>query len=140
MAQANAIKAGVADRVSFEMGNAAKLRFEESSYDMLISTGMLHALKDPVKMLGECHRVLKPGGEAWIYDPARVASKIDREKWKASLTFRERFIYMLLVLFRAVAPPPTYDRKQITEMIALTHFGEYRIEKEDDEIQIRLRK
>lgn len=140
MARVHAQKAGVADRLNFEVGNAAELRFEDESYDMVISTGMLHMLKDPVKVLRECYRVLKPGGEAWIYDPARVSSQLDKEKWKASLSVLERLSYLLFKLYLRINPPSTYGREQVEEMIAATKFKEYEIEEEDQEIKVKLRK
>ena len=140
MARVNARKAGVADRLNFEVGNAAKLRSEDESYDMVISTGMLHMLKDPVKVLRECHRVLKPRGEAWIYDPARVSSQMDKEKWKASLNIMEKLSYVLFNLYIRINPPYTYRREQVEEMIAATEFKEYEIEEENKEIKVRLKK
>jgi ubiquinone/menaquinone biosynthesis C-methylase UbiE len=140
MARANARKAGVAGRLNFEVGNAAKLRFEDASYDMVISTGMLHMLKDPVKVLMECYRVLKPGGEAWIYDPARVSSQMDQEKWKASLNAIEKLSYVLFKLYLRINPPHTYGREQVEVMIAVTKFTEYEIEEEDKEIKVKFRK
>lgn len=140
MARSNALKAGVAGRLNFEVGNAAKLRFEDESYDMVISTGMLHMLKDPVKVLMECYRVLRPGGEAWIYDPARVSSQMDKVKWKASLNVMERLSYVLFRLYLRISPPHTYGREQVEEMIAATKFKEYEIEEEDREIKVKLRK
>lgn len=140
MARENALKAGVADRLNFEIGNAARLRFEDGSYDMVVSTGMLHMLKSPVKVLRECYRVLKSGGETWIYDPAQVSSQIDKRKWKASLTFREKIIYRLFTLYTLINPPHTYNRKQIIEMIAATNFKEYWIEEKDKEIKLKLLK
>lgn len=140
MARVNARKAGVANRLNFEIGNAAEIPFEDGSYDMVISTGMIHMLKDPVKVLRECYRVLRPGGEAWIYDPARVSSHLDKEKWKASLNVMERLSYVLFMLFICVSPPHTYSREQVEEMIAATQFKEYDIEEEDKEIRIRLKK
>lgn len=140
MARSNALKAGVAGRLNFEVGNAAKLRFEDESYDMVISTGMLHMLKDPVKVLMECYRVLRPGGEAWIYDPARVSSQMDKVKWKASLNVMERLSYVLFKLYLRISPPHTYGREQVEEMIAATKFKEYEIEEEDNELKIKLKK
>ena len=90
MAQANAANAGLSDQLRFEVGNSARLHFDNESFDMLISTGMLHSLKNPVAVLKEIYRVLKNGAEAWIYDPANVTPYINKRKWKASLNIRER--------------------------------------------------
>lgn len=140
MAKENALKAGVADRLHFETGNASELRFEDGSYDMVISTGMLHMIRDPIKMLRECYRVLKPGGEAWIYDPAQISSQIDVKEWKASFTFAEKIIHKLCVLFAKVSPPQPYNREQVTEMIAATNFEDCQIEEAGKEIRAKLRK
>ncbi len=140
MAKLNALKSGVADRLHFEVGNAARLRFEDSYCDMVISTGMLHSLKDPVMVLRECYRVLKPGREAWIYDPAKVSSQVDTNKWKASFTRKERFLYFLFLLFAIFNPPHTYNRKKVTEIIKSTAFEVYEIEEEKYELKIKLKK
>jgi ubiquinone/menaquinone biosynthesis C-methylase UbiE len=140
MAQANAQREGFADRLHFETGNAAQLRFEEASYDMVISTGMLHVLRDPVKVLKECYRILKPEGEAWIYDPARVSSHMDIKRWKASLTIPERFMYLLFALFTRMNPPHRYLQEQVGALIAATPFKIRSIKEEKEEIRIKLRK
>ena len=59
MARSSAAEAGLSDRLRFQIGNAGRLDFEDSTFDMIISTGMLHSLKDPVKVLQEIYRVLK---------------------------------------------------------------------------------
>ena len=140
MARANAIKAGVSDRVTFETGNAGDLRFEDGSYDMVLSTGMLHMLNDPVGVLRECYRVLKPSGEAWIYDPARVASDIDKKAYSASLSLREKMIFLLFKLYTRFNPPHTYNKEQVSGMIDQTDFKEYWIEKKGKEIRVQLKK
>jgi len=140
MAREKARKAGLAHRVCFEVGNAGKLGFDQGSFDRIISTGMLHMLKDPVKMLEECRRVLKPGGQVWIYDPARVSSQIDKKRWKQSFTFLERCTYPLLALYARLAPPRLYTKERIASMIQSASFMEYDIEEEAEELRIRIRK
>ena len=140
MARANALTAGLADRLNFQLGNAAALDFEDSFFDMVISTGMLHSIKEPVKVLQEIYRVLKAGREAWIFDPARVTSAVDRKKWKASLNLRERFFLQLFQLFGLHKPIKVYTREQAMALIEKTDFKNYRIDAQDDEIRIKLKK
>jgi len=140
MAQSNASKAGLADRLDFQFGDAGGLIFDDSSFDMVISTGMLHSLKNPVRVLQEIYRVLKPGREAWVFDPAKVASQVDRKKWKASLNLRERFFLKLFQLLGLHKPIKTYTRDQAIALIEKTKFKHYRIDERDNEIRIKLKK
>lgn len=61
-------KESLLDRVTFVAGDANNLPFESESFDMVISTASLHHWKDPLRIFSEAHRVLKPAGEAWIYE------------------------------------------------------------------------
>jgi ubiquinone/menaquinone biosynthesis C-methylase UbiE len=140
MAIANAMKAGVSGRVSFEVGNAAKLRYNDEAFGMVISTGMLHSLKNPVNVLIEIYRVLKTGGEAWIYDPARIIQYIDRKKWKASLNLRERFFLWFFGLLGLHKPIAVYRREEVLPMIEAAGFTSYAIEEGDGEIRMKLKK
>ncbi len=56
------------DNVEFIFGNAARLPFKDNSIDLVVSTGVFHHLKSPRLVFEECYRVLKAGGEAWVYD------------------------------------------------------------------------
>jgi ubiquinone/menaquinone biosynthesis C-methylase UbiE len=140
MARANALRTGCAGRVHFEVGNAANLRFRSESFDGVVSTGMLHVLRDPASVLRECWRVLKPGQEAWIYDPARVSSQVNVAEWKASLNSFERHMYRFLPLFARLNPPRSYTREQVEEWVGRTSFKDYSIEEHGEEIKIRLKK
>ena len=123
MARSNAQEAGLSDRLKFQLGNAGRLEFEDSAFDMVISTGMLHSLKDPVRVLQEIYRVLKAGRQAWIFDPAKVSSTVDRQKWRASLNLRERFFLWLFGLFGLHKPIDIHTREQapaLPERIAVS--------------------
>ena len=50
--------------VIFEVGDSCNLSFEDSSFDVVIASNVLHLLFDPEKSLSEIRRVLKPGGFA----------------------------------------------------------------------------
>ena len=66
--------------VEFLVMDAKALAFPDNSFDMIISTGSLHHWKEPVRVLNEIHRCLKPGAAAWIYDGYADASNADIEK------------------------------------------------------------
>jgi ubiquinone/menaquinone biosynthesis C-methylase UbiE len=140
MARRKAGWAGLEQRVRFEVGNATNLTFEDDSFDMIVSTGMLHMLRDPAGMLVECHRVLKRGGEAWIYDPARVCSQIDKTRWKGSFTSFEKWICPLLALYARINPPHVYTREHLAAMIESASFNDYKMEEHAGEWRIRLKK
>jgi SAM-dependent methyltransferase len=80
-----AARAGLSERVRFEVGDVAALPHSDEEFDAVVSTLSLHHWSDPASGLAEIHRVLKPGGEARIYDlahwlwlPARDENRLAR--------------------------------------------------------------
>jgi ubiquinone/menaquinone biosynthesis C-methylase UbiE len=140
MARARALKAGFSKRIVFEVANAANLHFNDESFDMVISTGMLHSLKKPYKVLKEIYRVLKQGGEAWIFDPARITNYIDKSQWRASLNRRERFFLWLFGLLGLRKPIVLYSRDEIVPLIEAAGFIAYTVDEVDGEVRIKMKK
>jgi ubiquinone/menaquinone biosynthesis C-methylase UbiE len=58
-------------QVDFRLGNAEEIPFPNQSLDLVISTVSLHHWSEPVKVLNEIDRVLKPGGAFYIFDLRR---------------------------------------------------------------------
>jgi ubiquinone/menaquinone biosynthesis C-methylase UbiE len=139
-ARLNAHKAGLSSQLNFEVGNSARLRFDDSVFDMVISTGMLHSLKKPVSVLKEINRVLKPGADAWIYDPANVIKYINKAKWKASLDLRERFFLWFFGLLGLHKPIAVYRKNDIIPMIEAAGFNKYKVDEREREIRIKVKK
>ena len=68
--------AGLADRTDFRSGDNADLPFADGSQDLVISTLSLHHWTDPVVVLNEVARVLRPGGAFLILDLRRDLSPL----------------------------------------------------------------
>src|ERR1051325_2876070 len=50
----------------FQVENAEELGFRDSSFDVVYSYGVLHHTLNPAKAIHEIHRVLRPGGKAYL--------------------------------------------------------------------------
>ncbi len=76
-ARALAVRAGVADKVTFELGDAMDLKFAADSFDAVYCAGPLKQVSDKSRVLRECHRVLRPGGRLLAMDVNRGCSYED---------------------------------------------------------------
>jgi ubiquinone/menaquinone biosynthesis C-methylase UbiE len=56
------------DRASVRVGDAARLPFEDGSFDLVVSSLSTHHWDDPAAAALELNRVLRPGGRILIYD------------------------------------------------------------------------
>jgi SAM-dependent methyltransferase len=78
-AQRNALASGLANAPQFDVGDVCALPFEDEFFDLVVSTFSLHHWSDKIGGLNEICRVLKPNGEAWIYDHWKGPSHKARE-------------------------------------------------------------
>lgn len=61
-------KLNLSSRVKIKPGDAAKLEFEDSTFDIIASTVTLHHVKDKQQTLNNIYRLLKPKGRFVIGD------------------------------------------------------------------------
>lgn len=54
--------------ISFEIGNASRLKFPNESFDAIIDFGIIHHIPNWKDCLKELHRALKPGGQLILED------------------------------------------------------------------------
>jgi len=88
IAAGNARDKGVSARVAFREGNAAKMPFDDASFDWVISSGSLHHWQEPNHIFQEVHRVLKPGCRALISDLRRDAPPDEVQRFAAQIESR----------------------------------------------------
>lgn len=60
-------EAGI-QNISFEVGNAEELPYEDETFDLVITRLSLHHFTNPEKPFQEMTRVLKPGGKLIVWD------------------------------------------------------------------------
>ncbi|MEW6139880.1 MAG: class I SAM-dependent methyltransferase [Thermodesulfobacteriota bacterium] len=128
IARKNSSAAGVADRIHFVRGDGNRLKFEDNLFDLVISTGSLHAWKCPVRVINEFHRVLKEGGTAWILDPAHLTSPEATKIVRGKLGIRGRLAHLWASVTSRVTPP--YAPEEIAEIVRRTRFQQGKITKQ----------
>lgn len=144
LAQENARREGLGDRLKFEVGDGKELRFEDGSFDMVVSTATLHHWRRPVKVLNEGYRVLQPGGEFWIYDFCKDASREDIAKL-LDLVFsriamgRMGRCLISLVINREIRVD-AYTLEEARELCQRSKFGTGEVEKAGPFMRLLLRK
>jgi ubiquinone/menaquinone biosynthesis C-methylase UbiE len=71
LAQTNASASSVTN-VTFSVGNARELPFDDQSFDLVVSHQLLHQLADPLIVLQEIRRVAKRNGGILVRDIRRL--------------------------------------------------------------------
>lgn len=59
---------GVSDRLSFQIGDAHRLDFPPASFDVVIAHTLISHVTEPLAVLGEMARLVRPGGTVTIFD------------------------------------------------------------------------
>ncbi|HXF47118.1 MAG TPA: class I SAM-dependent methyltransferase [Burkholderiaceae bacterium] len=83
------------------VGIGESLPFRDASFDLVICTQVLNYVSSPPRVIGEIHRVLKPGGTLYLSTPAIFPSMHDH-RW----SFTPEGLRVLLTDFSAVEIVP----------------------------------
>src|SRR5262245_32674640 len=120
IASANAARAGV--RVAFVFGDAACMPFEAASFDFIVCRAAFKNIARPVPALDEMHRVLRPGGEAFIFDLRREAPSEAIDAHVAGLGLGRLNSLLMKWMFKYVLVRRAYTPDQFREMAAASAF------------------
>lgn len=117
-----AAKRGVPN-VDFRTGSAGELPFGDGEFDLVISTLSFHHWKDPGRALDEACRVLRSGGEAWIYDmPSRPVPNVWGELKRQYGIIAPTFMRLHTIT------EPFYGETQLRDIAAASRFREFSVD------------
>ncbi len=145
IARKNAEQAGIDDRVRFMVGSTYQTGLKDSSFDLVVSTGLVHHLDKPAPAFNELYRVLKPQGEAWMYDGRRDASReeirtiignLEGSGFTVPLWIAERAWPYMHVGYKT----EEYTHGRVAQALAESLFKDYRVIPGSGFIKIILRK
>ena len=60
---------GLADKFEFVLGDAANLNFDDNFFDTIIMNDAMEHVAQPLDVLKECYRILKPSGRLYVNFP-----------------------------------------------------------------------
>ena len=134
IATAEARKKGLSN-VDFKAGNASALPFGDNEFDLVISTLSFHHWREPDIAFDEIYRVLREGGEAWIYDiPRKVNPQVWADMKKRYGFFAPTFLHL------HTFTEPFYDEKKLAELATASRFKKYEIDYKLMTFRLRLYK
>lgn len=73
LARGHAAGSPAAERLHFEVADVARLPYADGRFDAVLSSGSIKHWPDPEAALREIHRVLAPGGRAFVGEMNRLA-------------------------------------------------------------------
>ncbi|HEX9933552.1 MAG TPA: class I SAM-dependent methyltransferase [bacterium] len=113
--QRNVRMAGMQGRVAVEWGDVHRLRFRDGEADLIVSRGSFLFWKDRVLAFQEIHRVLKPGGVAFVGGGmGRFLTTEKKQEIRKELD-------------RMNVKRPAVTRFEVEEALALAGVTQYRI-------------
>ena len=121
----NLVKNNMYELADLVLADAHKIPLRNMCINLIISTGTLHHIRKPEKMFVECNRILKNGGEAWIYEFSHDAPKSDLVKF-ANILKKPKYILRILSVMHGL-PRQTYEKGYIKNSLAEAEV-KYRIE------------
>ena len=113
--------------IDFRQGNASAMPFAAGSFDLVVCRAAFKNFSEPVKAISEMCRVLKPGGRAMIIDLRRDVSQKTINQYVDRLGVGFFSAWMMKLTFRFMLIKRAYTREQVSQFVALSPFGRYKL-------------
>ena len=121
IARENASRAGVV--IDVRHGNVSAMPFAGSSFDFVVCMAAFKNFSDPVGALNEIHRVLRPGGQAAIFDLRNDAARADVDAEVRGMKLSPLNTLLSGWIFRFGLLKRAYTLDAVKRMAAQSVFG-----------------
>jgi len=138
IAQAKAEEAGV--DVDFRQGDAARMPFDDETFDFIICRAAFKNFSQPVIALDEMYRVLKPGGKALINDLRRDVSPQTINQHVDGMGLSRINTRMTKWAFRFMLVKRAYTKDQFKEFAAKSAFKTCEIKEDPIGLEVWLQR
>jgi ubiquinone/menaquinone biosynthesis C-methylase UbiE len=108
----------VADKVTFQLGDALDLPFADESFDAVYCAGPLKQVSDKPRAMRECYRVLRSGGRLLVMDVNRGCSYEDVVAFVNRTTLPEAGRRVLKIYFSAIVARQSIDLDEVRALWA----------------------
>src|SRR4030043_280791 len=134
IARQKAEDAGLSQRVQFEYGSAEHIPYGDGYFDLVVSTLSFHHWANRIECLKEIHRVLKIGGEAWIYELRKDTTP------EAKRQLKDRYgRFVSFIVLYSVRLHSAMGLKEFEKIISLPQLGFSKMIIEDRGLALKLR-
>lgn len=113
-----AAEEGVAARLEFRTGDVRELDFPDNSFDALVAHTLLSHVENPLSVLKEAARVVKPGGTIGIFDGDYASLTFDHADPDEGKVYDEALISALVTNPRVMRQMPRLMRAAGLELHA----------------------
>lgn len=116
------------ERAFFQVGDARKMRLKTAYFDLVISDSTLHVFDDPLSVLREINRVLKPKGGLLIRDLERPSRfQMQRQIEEHSARYGQRMRHHIETALHAA-----FTRAEFEGLVSASGLERVRFSKSDE--------
>jgi ubiquinone/menaquinone biosynthesis C-methylase UbiE len=134
----NAREAGV--QVDFHLGSASQMPFGDEQFERVVCQAAFKNFTRPVDALNEMRRVLRPGGQAVIFDLNSETSDADINREVAGMGLNTLNAAFTRLTFKLMLKKSAYNPARFTALVARSEFKTCEIQSEGIGMAVWLKK
>jgi SAM-dependent methyltransferase len=122
---------GVADRITWRIGDAQALDLPDAAFDLVTAHTLVSHVDEPVRVLEEARRVLRPAGTLVVFDGDYATLTYGTEDPEEGRAWDERIIRALIANPRVMRALPRHLRRLGLELVGWRVHALYEIGRAD---------